>query len=89
MLIAESLDVGVGLLKLLLVIEHICHSLRGVAIPTSTWFLLSTQHGLNAPLPLTALCTLLHKSYSFNSGFRAWDKLNLSWFVKERINCDC
>ncbi|KZL49338.1 hypothetical protein A2T98_13440 [Nodularia spumigena CENA596] len=33
MLITESLDVGAGLFKLLLVIEHICHSLRGVAIP--------------------------------------------------------
>ena len=44
LLIDESLDVGAGLLRLLLVIEHICHSLRGVAIPAPTWFLLSTQH---------------------------------------------
>ena len=44
MLLAQSLDVGAGLLQLLLVIEHICHSLRGVAIPAPTWFLLSTQH---------------------------------------------
>ncbi len=36
-LITESLDVGAGLLKLLLVIEHICK-------PAPTWFLLSTQH---------------------------------------------
>ncbi|WP_414549215.1 hypothetical protein [Anabaena sp. CCY 0017] len=44
LLIAQSLDVGAGLLKLLLVIEHICHSLRGVAIPAPNWFLLRIQH---------------------------------------------
>ena len=36
LLIAQSLDVGAGLLKLLLVIERICHSLRGAAIPAPT-----------------------------------------------------
>ena len=35
LLIAQNLDVGAGLFKLL-VIEHICHSLRGVAIPAPT-----------------------------------------------------
>ncbi|WP_414549311.1 hypothetical protein [Anabaena sp. CCY 0017] len=38
LLIAQSLDVGAGLLKLLLVIEHICK-------PAPTWFLRA-----NAPL---------------------------------------
>ncbi|WP_414548136.1 hypothetical protein [Anabaena sp. CCY 0017] len=36
MLIAESLDVAAGLLKLLLVIKHICHSSHGVGITAPT-----------------------------------------------------
>ncbi len=66
LLIDESLDVGAGLLRLLLVIEHICK-------PAPTWFLLSTQHSctggftkdfeepqthyLNPPLPTPYSCT--------------------------------
>ncbi len=44
LLIAEDLDVRAGLLKLLLVIEHICK-------PAPTWFLLSTQHSALCYMP--------------------------------------
>ncbi len=46
LLMTESLDVGAGLLKLLLLIDNLCHSLRGVTIPAPTHSALGVRAGL-------------------------------------------